>query len=549
VNFINRHYLAQRNSLIAKKSSHVNKLLLFILLFIPALVNAQGKSAESEMQDLARSMESENRSLKTAQGQGDKKGEAHALGTLGAVYIGISKQDADVIKEFGLNTDKKANLDKAIEYLNKAVTISDEIGYKEQLKTSYSDLYTAQKAAGYVKDAAATYTKILALKHAILNPTLAKEMERKQLQYEFSKREDSMRRQQQITEARAKEQAQKVNEQSQQLTQQQQQLQASNQSLTATQKEKEDARNALQKTQSDLTQEKSNSEEKTRELTQAEANAALQTANLQLQQSKLLLAQDQLDMKDKALEERRKERYLYIIGILILLAFSVLIYRSNKIQKKANIAVLNEKKRSEELLLNILPEEVAGELMRKGFTDAKHFYDVTVLFTDFVNFTTVAETMTPEKLVGELHVCFKAFDMILGKYHIEKIKTVGDAYLAVSGLPVSNPNHASDIASAAIEIRDFMAKRKIELGNGTFGVRIGINSGNVVAGIVGVRKFSYDIWGDTVNIAARMEQNSEEGKINISDTTYQLVKDKYACVYRGKIMAKNKGDIDMYYLS
>ena len=275
----------------------------------------------------------------------------------------------------------------------------------------------------------------------------------------------------------------------------------------------------------------------------------MQAANLQLQQSKLQLQQDQLELKDKALDEIKKTRYLYIVGILVLLAFCALIYRSNNVQKKANLAVLNEKKRSEELLLNILPEEVAAELMKKGFTDAKHFYDVTVLFTDFVNFTTVAETMTPEKLVGELHVCFKAFDMILGKYHIEKIKTVGDAYLAVSGLPVSNPNHAADIAAAAIEIRDFMAKRKTELGNGTFGVRVGINSGNVVAGIVGVRKFSYDIWGDTVNIAARMEQNCEEGKINISDSTYQLVKDKYACVYRGKIMAKNKGDIDMYYLN
>jgi len=494
-------------------------------------------------------METETKALKASQGQGDKKGEAHSLDDLGNVYVEISKQSPDIIKEFGISSDKKVNLDKAIDYFNKSVAISDDIGFTEQLKTSYKDLYAAQKAAGYVKDAAATYTKIQTLKHAILNPTLAKEMERKQLQYEYSKREDSMRRQQQLTDQRAREQAQKVTEQSQQLSQQQQQLQASNQTLTAAEKEKEAARTALQKTETDLSLEKSNSEEKTRELTQAEATAALQAANLQLQQSKSQLLQDEILMKDKALDERRKEQYLYIVGILVLLAFSLLIYRNSKLQKKSHLAMINEKKRSEELLLNILPAEVAGELMQKGFTDAKHFYDVTVLFTDFVNFTTVAASMTPEKLVGELHVCFKAFDMILGKYHIEKIKTVGDAYLAVSGLPISNPNHATDIVSAAIEIRDFMAKRKIELGDGTFGVRIGINSGNVVAGIVGVRKFSYDIWGDTVNIAARMEQNSEEGKINISDTTYQLVKDKYACEYRGKIMAKNKGDIDMYYLS
>lgn len=533
----------------------MNKLLFFILLLAPLLLHGQGagNSPEAAMQGFVQSIESATKALKTAQERGDKKSEARNLGDLGNYYVNISQQSPEIIKEFGLPTDKKVNLDKAIDYFNKSVAISDEIGFTEQLKTSYKDLYAAQKAAGYVKDAAATYTKIQTLKHAILNPTLAKEMETKRLNYEYSKREDSLRRQEQLIEQRAKEQAQRESEQSQklsqQVSQQQQQLQASNQTLTAAQKEKDAARNALQKTQTDLNLEKTNSEEKTRELTQAEATAALQAANLQLQQSKLQLQQDELQIKDKALEQRRKERYLYIIGIFVLLAFSLLIYRNNKVQKKSHQAVIHEKKRSEELLLNILPAEVASELMQKGFTDAKHFYDVTVLFTDFVNFTMVAESMTPEKLVGELHVCFKAFDMILGKYHIEKIKTVGDAYLAVAGLPISNPNHATDIVSAAMEIREFMAKRKAELGDGTFGVRIGINSGNVVAGIVGVRKFSYDIWGDTVNIAARMEQNCEEGKINISDTTYQLVKDKYSWIYRGKIMAKNKGDIDMYYLN
>src|SRR5258708_38820122 len=120
--------------------------------------------------------------------------------------------------------------------------------------------------------------------------------------------------------------------------------------------------------------------------------------------------------------------------------------------------------------------------------------------------------------------------------------------MAVSGLPLANPNHAADIVSAAIEIRDFMEKRKKDLGKHTFSIRIGINTGEVVAGIVGVRKFSYDIWGDTVNIAARMEQNGEAGKINISGTTYELVKNKFACSHRGKIQAKNKGEIDMYFV-
>ena len=528
----------------------MNKLFLFLLLFMPAVLFAQDRATISKMQDYARSVESETGTLKSLEGRGDKKGMAHANGVLGSLYLEIAKLPFDNVQQFGsVTTDKKTNLNKAIEYSNKSADLSEEVGDADQLKSAYKTLYAAQKMAGNVGDATTTYGKILALKHTILNPKKAKEIEHKQLEYEFGKREDSIRHQKELAEERIKDQA-KI------LAQQQQQLAASSQTLTAAQKEKEDVANALKKTQTDLSMEKTSSEEKTRQLTQAEAEAALQTANLQLQQSelqlqqsKLQLQQNELKMKDEVLEQRKKERYLYMAGLGVLLAFSLLVYRNYKMQKKANLAVLHEKKRSEELLLNILPAEVASELMQKGFADAKHFYDVTVLFTDFVNFTTVAESMSPQQLVGELHVCFKAFDVILSKYRIEKIKTVGDAYLAVSGLPGSNPNHATDIAAAAIEIRDFITSRKKELGSASFGVRIGINSGNVVAGIVGLRKFSYDIWGDTVNIAARMEQNCEEGKINISDSTYQLVKEKYACEYRGKIEAKNKGGIDMYYLN
>jgi len=208
-----------------------------------------------------------------------------------------------------------------------------------------------------------------------------------------------------------------------------------------------------------------------------------------------------------------------------------------------------EKKKSEDLLLNILPAEVAEELKEKGAANAKQFDDVTVLFTDFVNFTQAVEHMTPQQLIGELHICFKAFDEITNKYNIEKIKTIGDAYLAVAGLPTADPNHAEKIVRVAIEINAFMQDRLVELGVRTFPVRIGIHSGSVIAGIVGVKKFSYDIWGDTVNTAARMEQNCDAGKINISQTTYELVKDKFSCVYRGEIDAKNKGSLKMYYIS
>lgn len=212
-------------------------------------------------------------------------------------------------------------------------------------------------------------------------------------------------------------------------------------------------------------------------------------------------------------------------------------------------ALADEKKKSDNLLLNILPEEVAQELKEKGNAVARQFDEVTVLFTDFVDFTKAGERMNPQQLVTELHNCFKAFDEIIGKYNIEKIKTIGDAYLAVCGLPNVDAKHAEKIIKAAIEIRDFMSARRKQMKEKTFEIRMGIHSGPVVAGIVGVKKFAYDIWGDTVNTAARMEQSSEAGKINVSEATYELVKHRFPCAYRGEIEAKNKGKMKMYFVN
>lgn len=210
--------------------------------------------------------------------------------------------------------------------------------------------------------------------------------------------------------------------------------------------------------------------------------------------------------------------------------------------------IIEEKKKSDDLLHNILPQEVASELKERGATTAHHFDHVTVLFTDFVDFTIAGERMGSEALVEELHSCFKVFDEIMGKHGIEKIKTIGDAYMAVCGLPRADERHAEKVVAAALEIRDFMQQRRAKLGADTFEVRLGVHSGEVVAGIVGVKKFAYDIWGDTVNTAARMEQNSEPGKINISQTTYEQIKDKFSCTYRGEHDAKNKGMLKMYFV-
>lgn len=207
------------------------------------------------------------------------------------------------------------------------------------------------------------------------------------------------------------------------------------------------------------------------------------------------------------------------------------------------------KQKSDELLLNILPSEVAEELKEKGHTDARLFNNVSVLFTDFVGFTKAGERMSPQELVDELHVCFRTFDEIISKYRIEKIKTIGDAYLAVSGLPAADANHALNVTRAAIEIQAFMKDRKEKMREKTFDIRIGIHSGSVVAGIVGIKKFAYDIWGDTVNTAARMESASEPGKINISEATHELIKGHFDCTYRGMIDAKNKGELKMYFVN
>ena len=247
---------------------------------------------------------------------------------------------------------------------------------------------------------------------------------------------------------------------------------------------------------------------------------------------------------DSELRYRQQRNYTYvgIAGVLVLLGFSFFMLRNNKLLSK-------EKKRSDDLLRNILPADVAEELKVTGTSEPRDFDNVTVLFTDFVNFTQASEKMKAKVLIDELHTCFMAFDQITAKYGIEKIKTIGDAYLAAAGVPMPDPKHAEHVVGAAIEIRDYMADRFAKLGNNTFQIRIGVHSGGVVAGIVGIKKFAYDIWGDTVNTAARMEQRSEAGRINISETTYDLVKNKYTCEYRGEIDAKNKGMMKMYYVN
>lgn len=253
--------------------------------------------------------------------------------------------------------------------------------------------------------------------------------------------------------------------------------------------------------------------------------------------------------KDNALSQEKVQRQklvrnVFIGGFIVVLMFAtILLMQRNRISKA--------KKRSDELLNNILPKEVAEELKQNGSARARQFNEVTVMFTDFKNFTQISEKLTPTELVDDIHRYFIEFDRIIEKYNIEKIKTIGDAYMCASGMPLQSKTHAYDMVCAAIEIQQFMKDQvpyRLKEGKEPFEIRIGMSSGTVVAGIVGAKKFAYDIWGDTVNIANRMEAAGEAGKVNISGSTYELVKDLFTCNYRGKVFAKNKGEIDMYYV-
>ena len=199
----------------------------------------------------------------------------------------------------------------------------------------------------------------------------------------------------------------------------------------------------------------------------------------------------------------------------------------------------------------MLPASTAEELKEYGKVLAKKFETVTVLFTDFKGYTNYAEDLAPEVLVESISFYFSEFDRIIEKYQLEKIKTIGDAYMCAAGLPNETADHAKRAALAAIEIRDFVASAKQDKSKGfaVFDIRIGLSSGPVVAGVVGSKKFAYDIWGDTVNIASRMESMSEVGKVNISEETYHLIKHNFQCEYRGEFEVKNRGKLKMYFVN
>ena len=256
------------------------------------------------------------------------------------------------------------------------------------------------------------------------------------------------------------------------------------------------------------------------------------------------------DLTSGAFTQKRVELLKLLAGQMAISIENALFYNEleQKVEARTNELRI-EKKKSDDLLLNILPEDIANELKQTGNTKSRSYEVATVMFTDFENFTSKSEKLSPEELVAIIDTCFKKFDEIISKYNIEKIKTIGDAYLCVSGLPDKKNHNPVNVVKAAIEIIDFIYSfRQNANEDSYFDIRIGIHTGPLVAGVVGDKKFAFDIWGDTVNTASRMEQNSEANKINISQSTYDLVKETFHCKFRGKRAAKNKGMIEMYFV-
>jgi class 3 adenylate cyclase/tetratricopeptide (TPR) repeat protein len=269
--------------------------------------------------------------------------------------------------------------------------------------------------------------------------------------------------------------------------------------------------------------------------------ARAQRRELQLQHERVLRA-----------EQDRKN--LFMFGGLGVMVVATGLWGRLRYTRRAKRAIEREKDRSDNLLLNILPSEVAEELKNKGEAEARDIDNVSILFTDFKGFTQMSEHLSAQELVAEINTCFKAFDHIIGTHGIEKIKTIGDSYMAAGGLTMPSERSAVNTVLAALEMQRFMQRytaERLAQGKAAFTMRVGIHTGPVVAGIVGVKKFQYDIWGDTVNTASRMESSGEVGLVNISEATYALVMNQPALTFtpRGKVQVKGKGEMDMYFVA
>ncbi len=283
------------------------------------------------------------------------------------------------------------------------------------------------------------------------------------------------------------------------------------------------------------------------------------TDELNLNQSDSIQRRFEVGLKEKEIrlgeEEIKRQKIVrngLIAGFALVSVLIFILYRDYRNKIKTNKLLDQRKAEIESLLLNILPYEVAVELQNTGQATPRYYDNASVLFTDFVSFSKIAETLSPQQVVEELNEFFIAMDNIIDKYQLEKIKTIGDSYMCAGGIPTVNQTHPIAIIKAGLDILEYLRQKNVHRENTglpRWELRIGIHSGPLVAGVVGKKKYAYDIWGSTVNIASRMESNGQPGMLNISSVLYEQIKERFECTYRGKIYAKNVGEIDMYFVN
>ena len=290
-------------------------------------------------------------------------------------------------------------------------------------------------------------------------------------------------------------------------------------------------------------------EETTKKLQQMEFQKAMfQDSVLKAEEARLIQQAHQEEVQKK-----NRMKNIFLGSGVILVFISLGLWRGLQFVRRSRKQIAHEKEKSDNLLLNILPEEIADELKRTGKAKPRKYNQVSILFTDFVDFTKISEQMSPEELVTEINTCYKTFDRIIEKHGAEKIKTIGDAYLAVDGFGKESGLAAKNMVIAALKINDFIMKRlkqRVDSGKPAFAIRAGIHTGDVIAGIVGEKKFQFDIWGDAVNTASRIATHSDSGKVNVSQATFELLKNDPQIVFesRGEMEVKGKGEIKMWFV-
>jgi adenylate cyclase len=498
-------------------------------------------NAYTALGELDKALEYKLEALEISERSNNRFRIANSLGNLGNLYtrMGLWDKAMDAHRQaLAINLklkDKKGILsnymglagvhfstgqtDSSQVYFSRANRLAVEIGDVRTQAASLEKLSAIYEQKLQPDSAYLLYKEYVNLQNSLDNDRKLTEIKQATLKYQFAKIEDSLLFEQLLIDNQLREKTLLAAQQQQKLQLQQADL--------------------LLK-EADLKLEQQARSEKEKQLEIVEKEKLIQESQVQLQRA-------ELEIQSNEIRRQNTQRKFYLAGLALLGVLASLIYRNARFQKKTNVIIRDEKKKSDNLLLNILPAAVAEELKEKGSARAQYHEAVSVLFTDFVGFTQVSEALSPEQLVQELNECFSAFDRIIYDHGLEKIKTIGDAYMAVAGLPAYSPGHAEKAVEAALELVDFIEKRR-KTRNFGFEVRIGIHSGPVIAGIVGTRKFAYDIWGDTVNIAARMESSGAPGRVNISEAAYQLVKGRFAFEPRGKVMAKNKGEMDMYFV-